>query len=81
MCMQAERLAKQSAVRSRLWQAGKEHHAPALMLAATLLRVLHAVGNHTKTAVLTTLLLFKVRCRTHCCSLERTTMQRPGDDR
>lgn len=51
----------QSETRGRLWQHGFENRSPAALAAAMSLWTIHVVGNNTKTAVMTALVLFKVR--------------------
>jgi hypothetical protein len=59
--MQEERLARQKRVRTRLWQSAMQKRSPGLALASAGLRAGHLLGNHTKTAIMSSLLLFKVR--------------------
>ena len=59
--MQRDRLEKQAQVRAQLWGSALQQRSPGLVVASALLRASHALGNHTKTAVMTSLLLFKVR--------------------
>ena len=59
--MQRDRLEKQAQVRAQLWSSALQQRSPGLAVASALLRASHALGNHTKTAVMTSLLLFKVR--------------------
>lgn len=61
--MQMERLEKQAQVRAQLWTSAMNNRSPGLALASMVLRVSHALGNHTKTAIMTSLLLFKVCSR------------------
>lgn len=78
--VQAARLATQAAVRARLWQSAAEHRAPALAAAAAVLRVVHAVGNNTKTAIMTSLLLFKVCSVDGLCCTNVPPRRRSGKD-